>query len=935
MTITLRNSPSSLAASVPPLAPDQRRAAAAPPCAQQTPLWSPHVPVPRRQSDAAGILNTGDNTPTQERDMALHMFGALPQDGIDARTATGCAGMADTLHADAPGPTLERDLIAIDKVLRQALSETDGQASAGADEHGHGHHHDKTMLDRVLKKCLGTSDLDEAPHAVVGAKAGATNVAAPGGDEHASRLQQFQHHSVPHSGGELGVDMALSGVMGSLGLMAMGAGHAEIHEAKEEKVDLGARRTVLLEQQKSFAAAHQEVAHPGPDETAAQHAKRTAIAASLAPQMRLIEWELGQIDFKLRHNGRKQGLGAGSRAAGAAMTSKGAIDMVTKLMAHLDAGAAPVAASVSGFATLPLSPLAAACGLYMGANSLVYSQAQLKEYRKNMALALEHLGVEVQHLPQQVQADYQRFFQDGKWESRESMLKSFRNLMTCFTGGMAGYTVGMTGLSALKIAALVGTAAALDAGFSGGVIASTALVMFGTVGFLRYHAKLHEHEDWANSADPEVDRDLLNQLAAHGGAEVIDHAVALLRTMESKEERRQDFLFDVAKSSGLRFDGVKTHSTDMAELSAKRTAQRGEAGTNATQRFLASRGMTAQNARAVGHAAAGLAGTAARHSTSASAWHQAWRDARDKVRTQTGHAHGHGHAHAHGEQTHEHDEHGSAPEAPVGAAKAAFRSFKSGLGKGVSPFKKGAKVVGKTGANVLKPAFEAAAEVHASHTDYLVERNLATLLNAPEHHGAIVALMEEDASAMESYLERKLDDKAALLDLSDEAADALPPEVAEHRRGMAQGLAHDKKLYLEAGRLTEALRTRQQEAANGTAPAQGAMAKLQTRYLALMNGGASPAAKDADPARQMARHLMKQAPERYRANRSRLHTTLLEATPLLQAHARDQAQAATAAQAAAGAWQAGRAKDGAPRIVNRAEALATPALPSADQFALG
>lgn len=183
------------------------------------------------------------------------------------------------------------------------------------------------------------------------------------------------------------------------------------------------------------------------------------------------------------------------------------------------------------------------------------------------------------------------------------MRAAFKRLLGYFAGGMAGYTAGIAGMSTVDVLSLlVGTAAVADLTLSGGVVAASTAVLIGTFGFLKHHARFHEYDDWMAMDAGEIDPELMAELAASGGPQVLEHGLDALAFIENKEERRQDFLHTLAAAGGLRFDGLRQHVTDKDTTKANHGRRVQENGANRLQRG----GLTLRNLQASGRAAASL-----------------------------------------------------------------------------------------------------------------------------------------------------------------------------------------------------------------------------------------------------------------------------------------------------------------------------------------
>jgi len=680
---------------------------------------------------------------------------------------------------------------------------------------GHAHHHHDGRLNKLLKKFLGVSDIDEAPHAVVGAKAGIGNITSSGEEEHLSKLEVFQHHSLPQSGGELAGDLVLSGVMGGAGALAYFAGRGEKLEAQHQRVDLKAEKKSLSEQIPAFQDAIESLRAQTPSAPPAERNALLHKMALLEKRLPLLQLRQQQVDFKLMHIGKKIWVGRGSQTAGAAMMAKGlAIDPLAKLLGHLDV-AAPIMASITGFAGLFLSPLAAGAGLVMGWNSRQHARAELGEYRRNLHQAMEQLGVQADKLPPDIREEYDRFFVHGKWESGEQHLASFKKLMNWFVTGMAGYTGAMTGLSIVKIVSLIaGGAVVADLAVSGGILTATGAVLIGTYGFLRYHAQLHEKEEWAESDHPEFNRDLILGMISQGGTDGIDLAIQLRSLIEDKDTRRQDFLFGFAQDSGLRYDDLRSHSTNPQEVKDRRREQRIQqasakssratreepsqgvavaeeaevqpASSNAVRRYFRNHGYTRRNMGALGKAAAGFATHSAGVGTAFDSARADLRKAADKKREAADKKNAASREAPAAElDTARHDPSEAAPQEPASKRKTFAAQWgkltapvESEAKRLTSPVGRGTELVGKTVAKVFSPGWREAKRVFGDKTDFLTKTQSAALFDSPEKHAGMVEYMLEDVDAQLKHLDLELERMIDYYDFDPEEFSASTHESA-------------------------------------------------------------------------------------------------------------------------------------------------------------
>lgn len=489
---------------------------------------------------------------------------------------------------------------AMDTLIEACDADAQGPAArafrgAGSSEdEGHHHHHHAGATAKLLRKFIGTSDFDESMHVLVQLKAGLSALTEDRSDAGASRLQAFQLEAVPHGAGDLAGDIVLSGLLGGAGTLALLAGRSERREATHEKKSRKAEKRELEAQREQLQARLDAITEGG----------GSGEAGLLRRQLRIVYWKLARVDSRLRHVGKQRELGRGSEIAGYAMVSKAVIDLCSKLTAYLDPATAAAAGGASGFATIPLSPIAAAAGLYMGVNARSFTSAQLKDFRAQLDVARRKLAPLIGQLPDDARDAFNRFFDQGKWKSHGDMLHSFKRLLGIFTGGMAGYTATIGGLSIVDIVSLAaGSAVVADLTLSGGVVAVSTAVLIGTYGFLKHHARFHEYDEWMNAADGEVDLELMAELAASGGEKMLALNLDTLSFIEDKETRRQDFLHGLAwNQNGLRFDGLREHSTDSEAVRGAVSGKRTESKSFRYRRA----GLTWRNIQALGKATGSL-----------------------------------------------------------------------------------------------------------------------------------------------------------------------------------------------------------------------------------------------------------------------------------------------------------------------------------------
>lgn len=877
-----------------------------------------------------------------------------------------------------------------------------GDGEHGEEEHHHHHHHEQTRFKKLMKKMLGTSDIDEGPHGVIGAKTGITAIIKPDDDQGMSKLEIFQHHEVAANVGSAVADGLLSGVLMGAGGLGHWAGKNEKAEGKEGKRGDLRKRTELLEKRSGFISKMRE--YEQINAGCRPHEMDQEVLQScrlLETEVRIMDAELDRLNLKLKHVDHQIGLGRGSEYAGGFMMTKGLIDIITRPLAYANEIAAPIAASVTGFAGLALSPAAAGAGLYMGYHSKKLSRAQLAEYRERLQNAARAYDLIKGQLPREIQQDYDRFFANGKWATQEQGLKAFDRLMSYFVGGMAGYTAGITALSAAKLAALIiGTTAVVDVTASTAIIVSVAAVLYGTYGFMKYHAKMHEHQEWAESDDPEFDAQFMKVLAALGEADSISLPTAMGKMLDDREANRNDFLVAMASRSSLRFSRLKIYSTDTQETRDLRIAQKTE-GKNHTQRFLASSARLGKNIVARARTTGSFTAGGFREGVHAGNWKSAFRAAEDAQREETAHRHDHHHGHDHGHvhgHSHEHVEtdavmheeaHLPVPASPVevvrnetltaGSAAAhaktstasasnaegqvqpmsdlhehahtdghphehkhehehksrhehgrhfIWKAVKKSTGKILAPVNDARHISAKTLRNVMRPATQHASAVYAKNTAYLNAVNLATGFSSAANYPAMVDMMLNDARSSADYIDQKIKAKLDAYDRTDSSvgeADAplplpdvpvedtaaggksregkrhlfshsekkvatpkekkiTPPDeiVAGHWREVGLKLAYDEARSVQAEKLAAQLVEWKRAPDNKPENMHGMIAQ----YLLLMRGKLEVTSEEEKKTegksmeQQLAEHLMKEAPERHRKNRSRLNTVFLATAPL-------------------------------------------------------
>ncbi|MFP8966488.1 hypothetical protein ACKC9G_07935 [Pokkaliibacter sp. CJK22405] len=673
---------------------------------------------------------------------------------------------------------LDEELQLADKPLAAAQTQAShGHDHAHAhshddDEHVH-HHHADTRMKRLLKKCLGTTDIDEGPHAAVGAKTGMAAVLNPDdGHSGLSRLQQFQHHETSGSGLELFGDTLLAGLQVGAGGLGYAAGKGERKEGQAEKKHDTKARLRVIEHKAQLLKKLEALKTAPADETPAQHQERQQHLQLLSTELRVTDWELERLDQRLGNVKYKIGLGKGSETAGALMMVKGMIELVCKPLAYASEVAMPVASTLAGVAGIGLSPAAAASGLYMGVNTLKLTKAQLAELQDRLKTAGEAFELIKEELPTEIREDYDRFFKDGKWASQEQGLKAFKKLLNWFVGGMGGYTLGATGISATKIAALVaGTATVADISASTAILASVVAVAYGTYGYARYHANIHEHEEWAEREDPELRSDLFKALAANGGKDSIQLPTEMARLLDEREDHRTDFLVDMAKANGLRHKKITTHSTDTAQTREKRETQRKE-DKGFMQRTRESLQRGGQQTAALSRGVGSYLKHSAPQTLSGESWKKAYRDTRYQpaehnhdhsahhhdasAPPQAEHHHGHAHEHHHGhshahEHTHDHS----------------YRPLKDRFKSMTLPMKRGAQHLTSTLKAHEKPALAAAREDFSDKTPYLNKTQMARILTKPESAAPLKAWMAQDVNKALTHMDNLLAAETRLFDVSE------------------------------------------------------------------------------------------------------------------------------------------------------------------------
>lgn len=856
--------------------------------------------------------------------------------------------------------SLEDDINALqyDSTTKKSPSAKQGEPDAHDHHHSHSHHHGNAKLNRLLKRLLGTSDVDEGPHGVIGAKAGITAISGQSEqDGPPSHMEEFHHGEIATSLGEAIGNGIASGIQMGAGALGNFAGRAERKESIEEKKNLLLAQRQLTKKRKDFLAylhsSNTQEASEDPEKNRERLHNRRLVEIELC----VIDCELQRIEARLKNNKYKKGLGVGSEVAGNIILSKGIIEILTKPLAYVNEVAAPIAANVVAFSSLGLSPAAAGAGLYMGVNSKKLTAAQLKEYNVMLKTAADVFDLIKEELPEEIREDYERFFSNGKWKTTEQGLRSLNKLMNWFVGGMAGYTAGMTGLTAAKIATLiVGTVAVADVTASTAVLASVVAVLYGTYGFMKYHANMHAHEEWADTNDAEFDSDFMKTLAAHGGPTSIAIPVSLAHMLDQRTGDYTDFLSGLAQEHGLRFQDAKIHSTDTDETRKTRREQK-TGGKNATQQFIAAGERLSKNTLARTKATGDFLNEAAHHGIHGSSWKNAYDDARKTTNEKIKHPHVHENHHSHSEHENAHGHEHSG-------------SIKRGVKKAISPVNYAAHILGRTTKNMLRPAVHHAGEVYAENTAYLTPLNLAAIFSRPGNYPSMVDLMIKDVSRTITYIEKKISEKMKIYDIPDEEifsteslysdrdvenfrldfgknatshrgrnwlgmkkrenskdaggsnssevttkATTFDDGISAHWQNVGKNLAQDSALYEQAKELHSQLLswkndpfpTGEENAGKKSVP------EMTSHYLDVMYEKISkiPFEKDRDVEKRLASYLMKDAPKRYRQKRSRLNTVFLATAPLrLAATLRK-----LAAQERKNNWTISHTDAGAPQLI--------------------
>jgi hypothetical protein len=733
--------------------------------------------------------------------------------------------------------------------------------------------HEPGLFDKLKKKFLGTSDLDEGPHAVVGGKAGISEVihrdaaketsAGTSGPSHVtenespSRLQELQTHAVPHSAGELATDMALSGVIGAAGYMAAAAGRGERLEATHEKKNASRLRQVLQEEKRLLEA-----------QIAAQGNEQSAPFSEdlLKRELLIVNWQLDSVNYTLAHTGKKKQVGVGSELAGWQMMLKGVIDAISKPVAFSGAGGAHVteiAASVTGFATTVISPGAAISGLWMGVNAKRFFRAEREDWKALLDIAVKQSSLKPECMPEDIRADFVRVFVEGKWKSHTDRLLSVNKLLNWFVGGMSGYAGAMTGISVHNLVqlAIAGSLIA-ELSMSGGVITATGAVLIGTLAFLKHHAKFHEYEHWLEEGHPVVDLDLFRELAAAGGEGIGQHAVETLRFYEDKENRRQNFLYQLADLHELRYDGLKLHSTDAEEIKTLRGEQKEASRRNASQRF--------QGFAARGREVGSYFLHSGEQAVKASEWRNAFNNAHKSVRENAHHHHGH---------HHHHHVHSTDPETASSHNHGKLDSVKSGLRATVAPLRAGTKIAGRTVTNAFQPAAQKARESYANHTDRLTEIKLSELLLSQKSRELVNQYMKEEAEAHALYAQERLQTamNGYSSELDHKGDGDFPGALTDRFRKKGVRLARDQEHSIQGTKLLQNINTSQGE--DGvTLPALFA----DIVHLQYWSNPAAASTSEQNGAQVFAKYLWKGAHEEFRKSRLCLTTGLLKLAPLIE-----------------------------------------------------
>lgn len=412
------------------------------------------------------------------------------------------------------------------------------------------------------------------------------------------RLHDFQADAVPDTLGEIVFGTTMDTAMATAGGIGILTGMAEKKHARHDRLHLQKTSTLLKEKKRAFEEVLQSAVNPPPGENASEKHIRLQRMKILQNHLVMIDWELNSIESGLYRNRKMDHMGNASTLGGLASLSKAVIDIVSKSLAltvgSVGAGfTAAVSAAGLGMGT-------AGTGLYMAVRSKKLSGLQRKEIEQKIKLAMEEIGVAENQLPADIREDFRRFFSEGKWLSLQNKSLSFDNMMKWFVGGMSGYTGTMTGLSIAKVVALLaGGAVALDLTISAGAITATTVALLGIYGFVRYNNNINSHHAMSNIDGPDIDLGLMRQLFASGDTgEAVQYAVETLRFIEKNEQSRQDFLYDIASHEGLRFTGLKVHSTDTAEVTSRRKQQRREQNERISDRFVISNGLTAKKMQA-------------------------------------------------------------------------------------------------------------------------------------------------------------------------------------------------------------------------------------------------------------------------------------------------------------------------------------------------
>lgn len=438
-------------------------------------------------------------------------------------------------------------------------------------EEGHGHHHGGGAI---------IVDLDEAIHGLYAAISYMAQSIKGGGAElmrqfvaetqqmHDAPMEWMQHTVMPHGAADFGVSLGVAGILTPFSLMAIKAGIEEMMGATHTHQELNERLQQL--------DARAEYLNP--------LAKKFPAGSLPAVTAMSNQQEIADTKFSKKQN-RDGGLvGAFSFSSGASIASKMGMESIAKIIGFTGGTVAPAVGVASTFA---LGPAAAVSATGLGGYMVNKSQKKAAAFRAEEEATHKHIDNLMEHINQQPQLKNYSQFLDQKMAQHKHFFNNYRDWNRGFLAGSGIYTAGTLAKVGVGAAALVGTMS--DPSGATPIVLLALISAGGTMmgasshQFFSGHGRHHRYEGYHRDDDMELNRRFLSSVDLLNLDNDENSPLAGFRLradfhqhIADREERRQDFLQDVAGKLGRQFTGQYTWTADTPDVVEKRGEKPGK-----------------------------------------------------------------------------------------------------------------------------------------------------------------------------------------------------------------------------------------------------------------------------------------------------------------------------------------------------------------------